>query len=148
MLSYVENKNLNISTLVAVPVNYGMLSYYLGFVSPYFQYGRSPRQLWNALLRTLSACHHALHTSQSPSIMECSPTCWAGSGVRVNWSQSPSIMECSPTKLSRNLKRSILSQSPSIMECSPTLRGCFGFNEFEVAVPVNYGMLSYRCGTR
>ncbi len=107
-------------TNVAVPVNYGMLSYHVRIVkntvavmsqspsimecSPtltvmplltatslsqsrqlwnallqqnelvqYLAVRRSPHQLWNALLLT-SASDHRIELSQSPSIMECSPT--------------------------------------------------------------------------
>ena len=35
---------------------------------------RSPRQLWNALLLKETASSLGLQSSQSPSIMECSPT--------------------------------------------------------------------------
>ena len=36
-----------------------------------------------------------------------------------------------------------MSQSPSIMECSPTEQVVKDHIEEQVAVPVNYGMLSY-----
>ena len=36
--------------------------------------GRSPRQLWNALLLGLTGHELIFDKSQSPSIMECSPT--------------------------------------------------------------------------
>ena len=38
------------SYCVAVPVNYGMLSYSLALGQLNLKHGRSPRQLWNALL--------------------------------------------------------------------------------------------------
>ncbi len=107
--------------------------------------------------------------SQSPSIMECSPTQILPFGfdgfvvaVPVNYgmlsnnrdiaevvktvllSQSPSIMECSPTKKLNKIDLMDLSQSPSIMECSPTLKLSRPVYDTIVAVPVNYGMLSYK----
>ena len=59
---------------VAVPVNYGMLSYRTSCKRSYWRTGRSPRQLWNALLRICPVSSLRISRSQSPSIMECSPT--------------------------------------------------------------------------
>ena len=105
---------------VAVPVNYGMLSYDRFFVHFKHIACRSPRQLWNALLRT-SVSEPALCTRRSP---------------RQLWN-ALLLKSCE-----QNI-RICLSQSPSIMECSPTgaltIIGAF----LIVAVPVNYGMLSY-----
>ena len=39
--------------MVAVPVNYGMLSYLIACIHDEIVAGRSPRQLWNALLRCI-----------------------------------------------------------------------------------------------
>ena len=104
---------------VAVPVNYGMLSYFK--VTP----------------------ESLIKLSQSPSIMECSPTGLESIIRRSGGSQSPSIMECSPT-LDNNCDGTVdKSQSPSIMECSPTKNQKLQYALDCVAVPVNYGMLSY-----
>ena len=94
--TFAQNVNLKF-LFVAVPVNYGMLSY--------------------------------RHQSQF--------------GKRQT-SQSPSIMECSPTGDSWNFCFCLPSQSPSIMECSPTRLRRAKSNFINVAVPVNYGMLSYQ----
>ena len=50
MLSYKDNDCLEVSLIVAVPVNYGMLSYLAGLSKAWRHDRRSPRQLWNALL--------------------------------------------------------------------------------------------------
>jgi len=105
--------------------------------------------------------------SQSPSIMECSPTnCFSSKNItgvcrspHQLWnalllkmistinstfqSQSPSIMECSPTLRGHRFAVWRLSQSPSIMECSPTVNLAANDCTTIVAVPINYGMLSY-----
>ena len=47
-------KNTSSHEKVAVPVNYGMLSYQPKPSKPKDFIGRSPRQLWNALLQTLA----------------------------------------------------------------------------------------------
>ena len=127
---------------------------------------RSPRQLWNALLLPRLLCNRAIRLSQSPSIMECSPTTHKSGEFGGFLSQSPSIMECSPTKSNdltaigfnvavpvnygmlsySGVRKKIflpLSQSPSIMECSPTNEHVTIQLLGTVAVPVNYGMLSY-----
>ena len=59
---------------VAVPVNYGMLSYNSIIMCKHLLKGRSPRQLWNALLLFFADYTIITPKSQSPSIMECSPT--------------------------------------------------------------------------
>ena len=82
---------------VAVPVNYGMLSYAISSNERGMPDRRSPRQLWNALLLL------------------------ADLGCIKNLSQSPSIIECSPTNHCIMIDVLIASQSPSIMECSPTM---------------------------
>ena len=51
MLSYHLGFMEKINILVAVPVNYGMLSYSVVDLQNYPKGCRSPRQLWNALLR-------------------------------------------------------------------------------------------------
>ena len=60
--------------MVAVPVNYGMLSYTHFNAYEYGRQCRSPRQLWNALLPKGVDSLKLDSMSQSPSIMECSPT--------------------------------------------------------------------------
>ena len=60
--------------LVAVPVNYGMLSYVSSISRNISATRRSPRQLWNALLPMEMWMIVVYMMSQSPSIMECSPT--------------------------------------------------------------------------
>ena len=52
-------------------------------------------------------------------------------------------MECSPTITMKAKWFLGLSQSPSIMECSPTACAEAREEKSIVAVPVNYGMLSY-----
>ena len=52
MLSYSVCYTCYDEITVAVPVNYGMLSY-SKFYKNNYTYGRSPRQLWNALLQNL-----------------------------------------------------------------------------------------------
>ncbi len=83
---------------------------------------RSPRQLWNALLLKIKGTVRYIVLSQSPSIMECSPTtckytgCWHVA-VPVNYGMLS--YDC---QLDRTCKKSLAN----------------------VAVPVNYGMLSYQ----
>ena len=74
MLSYWSEYQANQKTAVAVPVNYGMLSYLLSELESLGLEGRSPRQLWNALLHDCDGGRDQVQMSQSPSIMECSPT--------------------------------------------------------------------------
>ena len=42
----------NVELVVAVPVNYGMLSYHASKTLNSYTDSRSPRQLWNALLQS------------------------------------------------------------------------------------------------
>ena len=85
------------------------------------KFRRSPRQLWNALLHKRCLCAFWRGTSQSPSIMECSPTLkpshngkWNSVAVPVNYGML-SYLNC------WNALKQSVSQSPSIMECSPTV---------------------------
>ena len=98
MLSYTNDKYRLTWQKVAVPVNYGMLSYIKLSEKLPVTTRRSPRQLWNALLREFYIKKHKRDPSQSPSIMECSPT-----------------------------------KKATALLCRK-----------KVAVPVNYGMLSYK----
>ena len=121
-----------------------MLSYLHNNVEPDVAASRSPRQLWNALLREFYIKKHKRDPSQSPSIMECSPTDGDVDdrgiydvAVPVNYgmlsytNQNRYIMTTvsrSPRQLWNALLHilqkyagmAISSQSPSIMECSPT----------------------------
>ena len=74
MLSYVAWRWFKAQSSVAVPVNYGMLSYTNVVCVHSEEVRRSPRQLWNALLHLNHLTMANGTVSQSPSIMECSPT--------------------------------------------------------------------------
>ena len=83
--------------IVAVPVNYGMLSYKLNMEQLYTVEGRSPRQLWNALLQiSIEEFKNALGRSPrqlwNALLLET-----VTRHPKPDKSQSPSIMECSPT---------------------------------------------------
>ena len=85
--------------------------------------GRSPRQLWNALLPTRRVARYIFISSQSPSIMECSPTRKSQIpryGQRVAVPVNYGMLSY---KQVHRLPTKTKSQSPSIMECSPTRIG-------------------------
>ena len=106
---------------VAVPVNYGMLSYEFKGLGQQLDNGRSPRQLWNALLRSDHKHYVCSKRSQSPSIMECSPTLLLAKVVNLSYCRSPRQLWNALLLGDMWAKsRTVVSQSPSIMECSPT----------------------------
>ena len=132
-----------------------------------FKSSRSPHQFWNALLPMLLMMGTANLLSQSPSILECSPTKveWRSPmtgkvAVPINSGMLSYVItfgrevttKCrSPHQFWNALLRASpswdwkrkLSQSPSILECSPTYGGKDEINRQGVAVPINSGMLSY-----
>ena len=116
----ITTERMNLFMLVAVPVNYGMLSYPRHKTSSRSIISRSPRQLWNALL-LCQKTQQVRRERRSP---------------RQLWNALLRFDE------SAILSR-IRSQSPSIMECSPTFVKVRKLYYMYVAVPVNYGMLSY-----
>ena len=67
-------EELEFNDHIAVPINYGMLSYFFSYLLIGKLLGRSPHQLWNALLPFACDKEGIAPGSQSPLIMECSPT--------------------------------------------------------------------------
>ena len=121
MLSYRRRYQQQSQAIVAVPVNYGMLSY--PFKSKNMQTKHVAVPVNYGMLSYLSLTKGLKSTvlSQSPSIMECSPT-FASVVPRFLWSRR------SPRQLWNALLRKSIYDN---------------FWNGWVAVPVNYGMLSY-----
>ncbi len=153
--------------LVAVPINFGLLSYTKTNKQSWLLIRRSPHQFWTTLLLSPTAMDKAIYLSQSPSILDYSPTnslynngendlrrsphqFWTtllpepGAPTRFEWkSQSPSILDYSPTVGVFILPTLLLVAVPINFGLLSYLRADYIVSLIPVAVPINFGLLSY-----
>ncbi len=101
--------------IVAVPIIFGLLSYYQSYLEESSKKSRSPHHFWTTLLHFSSADPNAGESSQSPSFLDYSPTRRAWGRRKRPASQSPSFLDYSPTlEFRKKLKTNQLSLNKTL----------------------------------